>query len=231
MPGGRPSNIDTVIGTDATGADITIADAIVNALRAGAYFEEAAISSGVTKETAYEWRRVAGRARLRTSTNTTAKLNPHETKCVAFSDAVDQARAQWEIGVLGTLEREGRGGVLLEEELIEYDGVGPGAAVVKRTVRRSNSRPDVRVLLWRLERTMPHKYGRRVEVTGVDGEPLFSDEERTALMVEAFESFKAAAPKRKRTRKTKTAEPTSGSAVSPRPRSRRRGAEASDPAS
>ena len=59
---GRPSNIDTPVGTDNEGNPITVADRIIGGMRAGAYLEESAIATGITKDTVYEWRKVAGKA-------------------------------------------------------------------------------------------------------------------------------------------------------------------------
>ena len=58
-------------------------------------------------------------------------------------------------------------------------------------MKQEATRPNVAVILWRLERTMPHKYGRRVEVTGRDGEPLMQHSDRVEQLVETFRAFKA----------------------------------------
>lgn len=160
MPGGRPSNIDTVIRTTEEGRDVTVADDIVNALRAGSYFEPAALAAGTTKTTAYGWLKRAGALRIEAAAHggnlDALPLNPHDRSCIAFSDAVREARAQWEIGALATLERLARGGIERVRTVKKVDAQGN---VLETTETTEHTLPDAKVLIWRLERAFPDTHG------------------------------------------------------------------------
>lgn len=191
---GRPSDIDKIIGHRDDGTPITVADKIVGGLRVGAYFETAIAAAGVGKETAYGWLRTAGRLRIKSRGDlTTLDLTDHEQACVRFSDAVAEADAEWELRILGDLERLGRGDIEIGHTTTETDAEGNVTKIVTRTER---TLPDTRVLLWRLERRFPDRYGRRVEVTGKDGTPLLSIDDRAETILEnlkANQEAKAAA--------------------------------------
>lgn len=189
MPGGRPSNITTVVAHDPnTGADITVADRIVNGLRAGAYFEQCAAAAGVHKETAYGWLRIAGQARIRAKGAglDSIDLTDHEQACVAFSDSVAEAEAGWELGALATLERLGRGDIEQTTVIVEADAQG---IVLKRSTRTTRTLPDARVLLWRLERKHRDRYGRPADLErNPPGETLTHDE-RVDNVASTFTSY------------------------------------------
>lgn len=209
MPGGHPSDITTIVAHDEDGNPITVADRIVNGLRAGAYFEQCCAAAGIHRETAYGWLRIAGRVRIRHAKGH-ADLTSHEQACLAFSDAVDEAEAQWELSALATLERLGRGGI--EEQVVTVKVNADGST--ETSTRSSRTLPVAQVLEWRLERKIPERYGRRVEVTGKDGEPLLGHDERVENITETFRAYlqgvddgKATEPKPRRVRKPRARKP------------------------
>lgn len=189
---GRPSPIDTIIGHHPdTGEPITVADRIVNALQVGTYFEHATAGAGIRKETAYEWLRVAGRLRLRARgapiTNLDPKPTGHELRCLAFSDAVDEAMGVLAIASMTLVERLARGGI---PQVTVTEKVDAAGVLIERTTRTEHTLPSERALLWRLERRFPALYGNRVEVTAhVDGVVVQSVEERADELAGALDVY------------------------------------------
>lgn len=200
---GRPSPIDRVIGqreVDGQLINVTVADRIVAAIRNGHYIESAAASAGVHKDTVYEWRKVAGRARIQGSLDTRT-LTDHETRCIAFSDAVDEAEATYDLAAGEVLERVGRGGIPIVVTTVKTDAQGN---VIESTTRTSASLPDARTIEWRLSKRFKDRYGDRIEVTGADGGPVtLSMEERAGALRSLVQQVKSKGkeprePKRKK---------------------------------
>lgn len=183
---GRPTKIDQVVAYIGRGDDrrgVTAADRIVESLRMGDYFETAAAAAGVTKETAYHW--------LRTGADANAQLNranlhgrkpPRLTKfqdqCRSFSDAVAAATAEWHASALTTLELLGRGGMKVTKvsertEVVRQPDGSTVEQVVERRTTTETLAPNAAVLMWRLTRRFPDRYGHRVEL--VPGNDLVVD--------------------------------------------------------
>ncbi len=231
MPGGRPSVIDAQIGTrPEDGAPITVADRILSALRAGAYFEHAAAQAGIPKETAYGWLRTAGRIKRDTRGKPTSELEgltPHELRCCEFSDSVAEAESSWEVGALATLERLARGGLQIRKTVtkrgpaitLDADGTTVPGPILEQTETVETLAPNAQVLEWRLARRFPGRYGQRVEVTGADGGPLaVSLEERADQLVGHLESYLegvAAAEQAKPARKPRARKKAAASGADP----------------
>lgn len=170
---GRPSKINKP-ATTTNGQLTTTADAIVDRLRAGAYFEHACASVGVHKDTAYGWLKTAAQTRtaILEGTTTRTKLTAHQQRCLSFSDAVDEAQAAWVVRQEAELERIARGGHTIQVITEKVDGRGK---VIERTTRTEVTAPDPRVIQWRLERKHPDLYGRRtvnVNLGGQEGNPV-----------------------------------------------------------
>lgn len=182
-------------------------------MRAGSYFEPACNAAGVSKETGYQWQRVAGRTKLRArgepldSIDTTA----HERRCVAFSDAVAEAESSWEVGALAALQRLAQGGVTTTRTVtkrgpdLQNGDAGP---ILDITTTTETLLPNAQVLEWRLERRFPGRYGRRVELTGADGGPValtIDEDDRVEALAETLEAYLQgvadAKPKRRALRK------------------------------
>lgn len=179
MPAGRPSSIDHIVGTRPDGTGITAADRILEILRIGGYFEEACAAAGISRETGYEWLRRGAQAHAALTRNPKAKITAHERRCLQFSDAKARAEAEWEAMALGELERMARGGRQLTTTTEKRDAEGN---VIETTTRTETLAPNARVLMWRLERRYPNRYAGRIEVTGAEGGPLISAEERASAI-------------------------------------------------
>lgn len=190
-PVGRPTKIDQVLRTrqrvhPVTGhvdtENVTVADTIVEALRAGNYLEAAAAMAGVHRDTVHTWLKTGAQAHadLHAGTRTRRQLTKLDKLCMEFSDAVAEAQDQAEGLDVGRLAQLAAGGitqeVVTEKQVLQGEGDQAKLVVTERTVRKSTTLPDGDTLRWRLERRFPDRWGRRrVELTGADGGPVEVD--------------------------------------------------------
>lgn len=195
MPGGRPSKINTVVATrtteDGTVEQITAADRIVQCIRMGGYIETAAATAAVSKVSVYEWLKVGATANDRHHRQGVplAKLTAHERRCMEFANAVAEAEALAEMDDVATLAELAGPGRTRTTTTMKRDGSGD---VLEHTTRTEELDPDARVLMWRLERRHPDRWGRRrLEVSGPDGDAI-PVEARVAGILAAARAYHAA---------------------------------------
>lgn len=177
----RPSLIDKVIAHDDEGHPVTVADRIVNGLRAGSYFEPAVAAAGIAKTTAYGWLRIAGKIRLENNgvdPDELLFLSDNERRCCRFLHAVEEAEGIYEIGALTTLERLARGGLTVKTVTTKRDAHG---ATIEVTEKIETLAPNAQVLEWRLSRRFPERYATRVEFSGGIDVGLDTDDRANAL--------------------------------------------------
>lgn len=181
---GRPSLLNTIIGTRPDGDPITTADRIVQSLRTGGYLEPAAASAGVHKDTAYGWLRVGAQTlrSIHAGKTTWHDHTQHERDCAEFSVAVERAEAEALAEDIALTQKLARGGYDRTIETVKRDNQGQ---IVDRTTRTERAEPDGAMLRWRLERRHPKLFGRTlVEVSGIDGAPIeVSLEDRRADLI------------------------------------------------
>jgi transposase len=181
-PGGRPTKIDQPVGTLPDGTTVTAADRVVDYLRAGNYLEAASAAAGVHRETVYGWLRIGADVHARLALadargNRPPKLAAHEERCREFSDAVDRARAEWEVRANMTLEQLARGGLETRNTTVKYQTVldaagnpvvdadgNPRRIEVERSERVEVLAPNPQVIEWRLAHAFPDRYGNRLDV-------------------------------------------------------------------
>lgn len=205
MPGGRPSDIDKIIGTRPTPegpVDVTVADRILASLRVGAPLYEAADAAGVGRETVRGWIKLAGTLTVQHAGNLDrATLTAFERRCIEFSGSVEEARAAWLIDTLTIHERLARGGIPQEIITVKTDA---GGVELERSVRTTATLPSERALEWRMKHLRPDLYSDRLELTGAGGGPIeLEREERASALVALAQAFRKkkepAATPRKRT--------------------------------
>lgn len=182
---GRPpgsADMDKVVAT-VDGVDVTAEQRIIGILSVGGYVEVAAAAAGINKTTVYDWLRRGARAIAAEARG--QEMSRAEIRYAAFANSVARAEAQGMANLLQLSEQIARGGNKTTDEVVEYDADGN---VLKRTVRTITQPPNGSMISWRLERRWPELYGRqRIEVTGADGSPLRTFEERVEeLAVEAL---------------------------------------------
>jgi len=139
---------------------VEVQEKIVGYLRQGNYLETAAAAVGIDRTTLRDWQRRGERA----------AAAGKRGKYRAFSLAVEKARAEAEIMGLGVITRAGAPRQVLD--VLSKDQVAALAPEVRAALGRLQIPGEWTAMAWRLERTMPKKFGRRVEVTGEDGAPL-----------------------------------------------------------
>jgi hypothetical protein len=216
---GRPSPIDAVIGyrdTPEGQVEVTVSDRIVAALRAGNYLDPAAAAAGIPVDTVKGWLRLAGRLLIKHRGDTeAATLTAHERRCIAFSHAVEEAEATWEVDANTTHERLARGGLPQVTETIKRGpspGNGEPGPVLEVQTRTTHTLPDARVIEWRLKHRFPERYSDRIEVSGPGGGPIeLSQEERASALAELARVFRKAKEPPARRLRPKKKEFTDGS--------------------
>jgi hypothetical protein len=206
LPGmGRPSKIDQVVGYRTINHDdgtteqrpVTTADRITAHLRNGNYFEQACAAAGVHRETAYGWLRIGAQAIARAASTgiplDDLDLPVHHLACVAFSDAVAEAEAEWEVRANTTLETLARGGITSETVTEKQDPTrldeNGQPLVVERTVRTERTLPSAQVLEWRLTRRFPERYGHRVDLVARAGDGSLPMNDRAAALAAELRSY------------------------------------------
>lgn len=113
---------------------------IVNFIRGGSYIETAAVASGISKDTFYEWLKMSNRTGG-LIVNYPNKLDKDgkkiETEEIEFADAIEKAQAEAELFDVGVISKAAKGGVW-------------------------------QASAWRLERKFPDRYGmkQRLEHSG-----------------------------------------------------------------
>lgn len=160
---GRPTKIDAVLEERRDGSKVTVADRIVEAIRAGNYVETAAALAGVDKTTFYDWLNTGANA-----VNKTGKLTVKEQHCIEFSHSVARAMAESEAEDVAGLAALARGITRVERVVVDERG-----NELSRTVVAERILPDAKVLMWRLERRFGERWGRnRLELSGPSGGPI-----------------------------------------------------------
>jgi hypothetical protein len=124
---GRPPKVAQRIDPN---SPITYGDRVVQALDAGAFFEDACSYAGVSRAAAYEWLARGRAAREEQEEHGEAhELSGNDRLYMDFSDAVERARASVVVTNLAIIRKAAQ------------NGTWQAAA-------------------WYLERTRPHQYGR-----------------------------------------------------------------------
>lgn len=172
-------NLTKIYRREADGRVVTIQDAIVDHLRAGNYVETAAAAVGVNRTTLLRYL-MRGAKALRLSAET-GKAVPKVDKVYAeFTARVQVAASEAEAGMLDMLTRLATGGLQVTETSIEYVLDGETRREVKRTETTRNLAPNVRAIMWRLERRNASHWGRPGSLAPMteDGAPEPSRAER-----------------------------------------------------
>lgn len=124
---GRPPKLAQRINPD---APTTYADRIIQALEAGAFFDDACTFANVSRSAAYEWLAKGKDARAVVEEHgPDVKLPGNDQLYLDFADAVERARAGVVVSNLAIIRQAAQGGTW-------------------------------QAAAWYLERTQPHKFGR-----------------------------------------------------------------------
>ncbi len=171
---------------DGTTTKITVADRIIEAVRAGTPLEGAAASGGITNDTLWRWIREGAKAtRLLTAGTKPKDLTAEQRRLAEFSEEIHRAAGEWEANSNLLLERLARGGTKIVTVTEKVDAAG---TLIDRTTKTETLGPSPQVLQWRLSRRFPQRYADRVEVTGAGGEPI-SVESRAKSLADGLRTF------------------------------------------
>jgi hypothetical protein len=196
---GRPSRIDAVLERAPDGADITVADRILEAMRRGLPENLAAARAGVLMTTYRAWCIQAARASERLMVNPTTKLTKLDRKLVDFMREVEAAAAEGEakwLDAMHSLATAGR--VTKTERRLDPATIGiPGVTptVIDAKVTEEERMPSYQAVRWIMEQ----QYGRRVSVdvrieNGTLDESTMDAELADVLSTWATEHLPEAAP-------------------------------------
>lgn len=172
---GRPSELDRVVQVidreDGSRREITVLDRVYETFQLGGSIEDAASRVGVARQTFYDWQRRGARLQkaLIAGTTTEAQLDDEARDYLRFLDGVERGRADGKLLLLGLNDRLARGGIPITTTTTRVDAQGN---VLERTTKVEETLPDGAAIRWRLERSFPLEFGRRVALTGPDGGPV-----------------------------------------------------------
>lgn len=170
-PRGRPSAIDRVLYVDdKTGAQVTVGDHIIRAVRAGCYMEDAAASAGVEKSNAYRWQKEGARVNAKLIAGARrGEFTRTQLRYADFSTALIRADGEATVEDVGLSQQIARGGLLKVTETTKTTKDGN-----VETTRRTEQIPaDGAMVRWRLAQRRKDTWGAdRIEVTGPDGGPV-----------------------------------------------------------
>lgn len=130
-------------------------DQICRVLRAGNYIEDTCAYVGIAESTFYEWVRRGERG---------WKID-REAGYSEFSEAVKKARAEAAVSSVARIRKAAQGELEVKRKVTTKSD---GTQVIETTLQPPQWQADA----WYLERSYPHRWGRRVmqqEITGEDG--------------------------------------------------------------
>lgn len=174
-PRGRPPALTRVVRQTRDGKDVTVADAIVEAIRAGSFIESAAAANGINKATLHDWLRTGSRVNQRLLNDNARRgdFTRKELLCAEFSDSVGRAFAEATAIEVATAAQLARGGLTETETTTRTETLPTGTPKVTTTTKQKVFAPDGAMIRWRLSKREPDTWGRdRIELTGADGGPV-----------------------------------------------------------
>lgn len=167
MSGGRPLKLDDPARRRQDGTVVTIGEAVITAVGLGQDYTAAAKGAGISTATLHTWR-VKGAA-ARTALLKGRKPSRNDARLIEFLDALERAESEAELERLAIIHRASQPfSVVKIVEKVSVDADG-NEKVIERT-RTTEQRPGLWTpAAWWLERRIPAKYARRLELSGPDG--------------------------------------------------------------
>ena len=187
---GRPTKLDQPITVTDDGNVITTADVVIERVRLGLSFATAATSAGISRATLHNWRLEGARHRADQTQGRLPKPTKRQAQLIDFLDRLEKAEGEAEITRLSVIRSVGIGGQTRTKTTVRKDHAG---AVIETIEVTEQAIPQWTASAWWLERRMPEKYAKRVEVTGQGGAPLIPEEERARQVADELRDFLAGA--------------------------------------
>ena len=185
--GGRPSKIDKVARIEPDGTELTTADVLIECIRLGLDYQSAAGSAGISRRTLHNWRLTAARHQ---AAQAQGKITPTRKQQVLidFLHALQKAESEAEANRLAIIQTAAEGGGVVTKTTVTKNADGE---VTSTTTVTETLRPVWTAAAWWLERRMPAKYARRVQVAGPVAEPLVTADEQARGLADSLRAFQA----------------------------------------
>lgn len=178
----RPLKLDDPARRRPDGSIVTIGEAVITAVGLGQDYTAAAKGAGISTATLHTWR-VRGAA-ARTATLKGRKVTQNDERLIGFLDALESAESNAELERLAIIHRASQPHQVVKiVEKVDPSVLGPDGQpkVIERTTT-TETRPGLWTpAAWWLERRMPGKYARRLELTGAEGSELLPAERARTL--------------------------------------------------
>lgn len=190
MPGGRPSKIDQPAKVLPDGTELSIGDAVVHAVGLGQEYTAAAKGAGISTATLHTWR-VNG-ARARTALLRGRNPNARDARLIAFLDALERAESNAELERLSRIAHAAQPQQVVKVvEKVAVTKAADGTVteqLIERTTTTETRPGQWTADAWWLERRMPAKYARRLELSGPEGGAI-PIEDRARTLAESLAEY------------------------------------------
>lgn len=176
---GRPTKL-----TDQLAAEIT------DGVRLGLELATVCDRTGISRDTLHRWRLRGARLRAQKLQGRLPRPGETERRLIAFSDAINAAEADAEHSRLATIRAAAEGGYVVTKRTTKRNAAGD---VIETVVVEETLAPVWQAAAWFLERRLPTRYAKRLEVTGAEGTPLVPPEEQARGLADSLREFLAGA--------------------------------------
>lgn len=190
MPGGRPSKLTQIVRQRPDGTPVTAGDEYIERIRLGLSHDQAAASANLDRRTTIRWRQQAAAARQKQLRNQI--ITAREADLIEFCHNLERAEADAETSRLGVIERAAMGGAVVSETHETSKLVNGTMTVTERRTVTKTLRPEWTAAAWWLERRLPQRYARRVELSGPGGAPI-AVEDRARELADELRAFQLGA--------------------------------------
>lgn len=166
----RPLKLDDPARRRPDGTIVTIGEAVITAVGLGQDYTAAAKGAGISTATLHQWR-VRGAA-ARTTQLKGRTVTANDGKLISFLDALESAESNAELERLAIIHRASQPHQVVKVvEKVDPTKTGSdGKPLVLERTTTTETRPGLWTpAAWWLERRMPDKYAKRVELSGPDG--------------------------------------------------------------
>lgn len=186
MPGGRPPALDKIVHVRPNGQQVTAAEQVLERIRLGLDYTESADTSAISRVTLHHWRVAGAQARAKAAAG--GKLTKTDRQYAEFLNALERAHAEAHLERLAVIQRATQ--PFTVTKVVTRTAVQPDGTerVVERTTTTEQKAGQWTAAAWWLERRMPERYARRVEVSGPEGGPI-PVEQRAAAVADSLRTF------------------------------------------
>jgi hypothetical protein len=186
--GSRSSKLGRPVKRLGDGSLVGAGELVVEGVALGLDYQSACDSAGVSRSALRDWRLRGGRLRALEVQGLLGSPSEYERALIDFVSALEWAEAEAEERRLRVIERAAEGGGEVRRVSRRFDSEG---VEVESTVVVEELKPEWQAAAWFLERRLPHRYAKRLELSGVGGEPLVGSVEKAEGLAESLRAFRA----------------------------------------